>query len=171
MAPLSVRLFWWLSLIVVVYWVSTAALFFLHPSASYLLALAHIPLNEQQRLVRSRIFATAFPTIVWGVVTIGLAWLAASKRMDWARWLYALQFVGREVISIFEAASGPIGKARVFYQMSQLSHWIEPVLTLAAIALVFSGNARTWFKRHPSESSGSGAPEDPQGVGRNSPLR
>ena len=147
--PSHVKIFWWLSIVIVIWWVFWTARFLLFPTAHYLAVLAKLPLEFREAARRSDIQTGIISTLVWGGVTLGLAWLAAFRRLNWARWAFGIVFLIREAIPFLVfAAYHQLG-----HYMTELAHenWTDPVgylipaVTLTAIAFVFSGNARGWF--------------------------
>lgn len=160
--PSNVKLFWWLSVAVAVYWAFTTAWHAASPSAHELAVLAKMPAELRDKVRRTDTSTPILTTAFWGAVTLGLAWLAAFRRQNWARWAYAFAFVLREfllrwivVAYVYLAPStgAPYRRAlwedawnSTFSASSDPRHYIVPALTIAAIAAVFMGNAKDWFR-------------------------
>lgn len=149
--PLNVRLFWWISVVVVIYWLLATGWFFAFPSAHYLETLAKLPAEVRRGTQHVEAIARITSTIAWCGLTIVLAWLAAYRRLNWARWAFAVVFAVRGVASI---VMGNIYDRQFHYLFERGSHefWVVlpsyavTLLTVIAAVLAFSGNAKAWFK-------------------------
>ena len=117
------------------------------------------PFREMQRPFDIRNAVTI--TSIWCAVLLLLAWLAAFRRQNWARWTLLMLFVAVEL-----AQFGGEAYFRLFYPDYALHHtlgsflqhyvhvhWSSPwaygifAVKVALIVLIFSGNARPWFRR------------------------
>jgi hypothetical protein len=149
--PRNVRLFWWISLAVVIYWLLTTCWFFVFPNASYLMMLAKLPPEMRHSTYHVDATARIASTVIWCGVTICLAWLAAYRRLNWARWAFAIVFIVRSgaTIAIAIIHDNRFDQAVVSTSRegwANLSSCVVIALTIVAIVLVFSGTAKPWFK-------------------------
>jgi hypothetical protein len=158
--PSHVRIFWWLSVAIVAYWILGTAWFLAfppHPSARILAMLAKMPpdlRNIALRAERQGEIIRIISTVIWSGLTLGFAWFAAHRHANWARLAFLVLFVIRESVP-------HLAMFVSYYQMHHLDffwatlareNWtnprgyLVPALATAAIAFVFSGNARDWFR-------------------------
>ena len=141
--PSRVRIFWWLSVAIAAYWIVSAAWYLAFPSAHYLATLARLQPELRESVRRFDLQNTIFWTSFDSVVIVGLAWLAAFRRRNWARWAFVVVFLFRESIPFLLAA---------YYRRPELAHrdwtnplgYVVPALSIAAIVFVFS--ERDWFR-------------------------
>ena len=149
--PSHVRIFWYLSVAIVTYWVLSTAWFLAFPSAHHLATLAKLPPELREGTRRIDLQIAIVSTSVWCGATLGFAWLAAFRRQNLARWTFAALFLLRESIPLILAAA----YHRLDDYFVQLAHadwtdprgYITPALSIAAIGFVFSRDARDWFRR------------------------
>jgi hypothetical protein len=160
--PSNVKIFWWLSVAVVAYWAVMTAWHAMFPSAHELAVLAKMPAELRDKVRRTDTSIPILTTAFWSAVTLGLAWLAAFRRQNWARWAYAFAFVVREFllpwivvayVYLVQSTGAHYWGAlwedawnSTFSLSSDPRHYIVPALTIAAIAAVFMGNAKDWFR-------------------------
>lgn len=163
--PSHVRVFWWISVAIVVYWTFSIAWFWLVtlPSDHYLALLQRLPPALREPLYRAAVIRSVVPAAFWSVFILGMAWLATFRRQNWARWIYALLFLFRELLPpLFSLAYmyldlAPSAAARHIiledFWKSTVSEWsnprsyVTPVLAIAAIVAVFTGDAKDWFRK------------------------
>jgi hypothetical protein len=140
--PLQIRLFFWLSVAVVAYWAIRASSFWIQ-STPYLAGL-------NRYFVRTAMDTTLFVTIPWCALTFGIAWLAAFRHYNWARWAFVILFLFREIVLFADVARSvqvrPYGYNYLRYHWAAPSQFLTTSLLLAASTLVFAGNAKGWFK-------------------------
>jgi len=111
--------------------------------------------NPVGRGVLLRDIETTLLELTWCAVTLGVAWLAAFRRYNWARFAFVGAVLFREVVGIamdpqlLHALLQGVGP----YHYDELyRHWFKPRPPLTSLALlaasifVFTGNARTWFQ-------------------------
>jgi hypothetical protein len=147
--PSHVRIFWWLSVAIVTYWIFSTAWHLLFPTARYLTVLAKLPAELREEARRADIWNGVVLTSFWSIVTLGSAWLAAFRHLNWARWTFAIAFLIRQLI--------PFAIFAAYHQLNnyiaELSreNWTDPliytvlILEIIAISCVFSKSARAWF--------------------------
>jgi hypothetical protein len=149
--PSHVAVFWWLSIAVVALWIFWTGKWLLFPSSHYLTALAKLPVQFREGVQHLDIELRVWPTLFWGAETLGLAWFAAFGRRNWARWAYAIVFVLREVGFAIAMAVNDWRFRDVlhkpFLTWGNPVDYVVPLLTIAAIIFVFTGNARRWFEK------------------------
>lgn len=146
--PSHVRIFWWLSVAIAVYWVTSTIWFIAFQSPHELALMTKLPAGLRDGIRREAFELGAVSTAFWCTVTLGTAWLAAFRRQTWARWAFTLLFVFRLVAPLVVAASLGL----LLAQLKRFAgEWLSPetyvirVLTVLAIAFIFTGNARDWF--------------------------
>jgi len=162
--PVNVRLFWWITVGIAVYSLTTAIWFATFSSAHELAALAKLSADIRVRAQHVDVISRLTASVIWGGVTVWFAWLAAYRRVDWARWIFALVFVAQRAIPFvifFFYAPWPSFARRLSFAaengFAQLR--TDPVfdgltaLTILSIILVFSPNARPWFARRAARSA------------------
>ncbi len=150
--PLSVKIFFRMCVLLAVWWVFILVKFIAFPSADYLAMIAK--LHAYFPDIRQRdIVLTAGRTLLWSSVLLLLAWLAAYRRRNWARWTLVGVFVFVEMVPIVAlyqdsaiAGLGAFWRTYVHYYWSAPSAYALLAYKVALIALVFSGNARSWFR-------------------------
>jgi hypothetical protein len=157
--PLNVKIFLWLTLAVVFYWLATNAWFWLHPPTTYAPSveklIARSPkvreLLDHGRRNQGYVWTGA--TLVWSVVSLSLAWMVAFHRLNWARWTYAFVFVFRRSIPLIVALFSEPDMCRYllhsYWNEGWMNprHYIDPGFFIAAIVFVFTGGSRNWFRR------------------------
>jgi hypothetical protein len=80
--------------------------------------------------------AVAIVALIW----VLLIWLTARRRKGWARYVIAALFA----LSLFALVQG-FSEALAF-PLEGLLNVVQLLMTLAALILVFTGNAREWFE-------------------------
>ncbi len=156
--PLNVKIFLWLTLAIVFYWIATNAWFWLHLPTTYPAAVEKM-IAKSPRLreilngeTRTQGYVYSGATLVWSIVYLSLAWMAAFHRLNWARWTYVIAFVVRESIPLIAALfSKPDMREYLFHSFlhdgwTNPRHYIDPAFFIVAIIFVFTGNSRAWFR-------------------------
>jgi hypothetical protein len=156
--PLNVKIFLWLTLAVVFYWVATNAWFWLHLPSTYptsvekLLAKSPRLREVMDRSARDSGYVYSGATLLWSIIFLSLAWMAAFYRLNWARWTYALVFVFRESLPLIAALfAEPSVRQHVLHWYwhdgwTNLWRYIDPAVFIVAIVFVFAGDSRKWFR-------------------------
>lgn len=162
--PMSIRLFWWISVIIVAYGVAMAAWALLFPDMQYLSFLAKLPPTLRDQAHDQRIYWIVKDALLWGVPIVAFAWFATFKHSNWARWAFAGLLVINLAVDLLLAkvlVQQLIGAA-LLHDSTQLDYyfecmarqtWLDPRLylnsavLLVATGLVFSRRARVWFAR------------------------
>jgi hypothetical protein len=85
------------------------------------------------------VFSDAAINGIWILLQLYLVWLSAHQRKGWPRWVLAanLLLAGTSLLQ-FVAENG--------LQVDSAIEIISFVLTVVAIVLSFTGDARAWFK-------------------------
>jgi len=157
MVPSHVRIFWWLSVALVAYWVLSAVWFLEFPTNHYLAVLAKLPAAHREYVRRADLQNMLIWTSILVGVTLALAWFAMFRHANWSRWAFAALFIMRESIP-FLIYVAYYHRLDLFREELARENWTDPLgyvdaaLSIAAILFVFSGNARGWF-RTPAASS------------------
>ena len=158
--PSHIRVFWWLTVAVVTYWVCMSAWHQIFPAPQQLAGLARLPAQEQEAWRLRDILAMSIQTLVSCAVTLGLAWLTAFRRLNWARWAFAAVFLIRESLpfSVFffidrrwlDVYLGMFVREISAHPLNMVISYIPTAVLIVAIGFVFSGNARDWFEARPA---------------------
>lgn len=80
--PRSVKIFWWLAVVIVVYWIIVTALFLLWPPVHYTNTLAHIPGQLRIAARRADTINWLIKASFWSISTLCLAWLGLLPFVD-----------------------------------------------------------------------------------------
>lgn len=150
--PPSVKIFFRMCVLLAAWWVFILVKFIAFPSADYLAMIAK--LHAYVPDIRQRDIAlTAGRTFLWSSILLLLAWLIAYRRRNWARWTLVSVFVFVEIVPIIalhqDAATAGLGtfwRTYIHYYWSAPSAYALLAYKAALIVLVFSGNARPWFR-------------------------
>src|ERR1700677_4869615 len=155
--PSNVRLFWWLSVAIVAYWIFDFIWYLAFPSIPHLATIDKLPLKVQVEIFEAArrggilTFATQIP--FWGSLTLVSAWLAAFRHLNWARWAFVIVFLLRKSLVLI-ASVAYYHNLDIFTNSVAHENWTDPreyvesALAIAAIVFVFSGNARSWFREN-----------------------
>jgi hypothetical protein len=151
--PSHIRIFWWLSTGAVAFLASARIWFLVFPSAHHLSMMARLPPELRDATRQADIMDAIIYVGGGGIAELVLAWFAAFRRANWARWAYAALFVLGKLM--------PFAALAISFHQLDFSLLLPPSrgwgtlldyaissLMLAAIISVFSGNARTWFDRN-----------------------
>jgi hypothetical protein len=140
--PSHVRIFFWIIVLVVAYWVASAAWVLAFPPSQFSAALTKLT-PEARGIIRADMLV---PLAVRCVAFLLLAWLAAFRDQNWARWGIAfLSLWITAVPAVFALTT------HTFDRYLQ-DHLLDPgflivtALLVAAIVFVFTGNARLRFR-------------------------
>jgi len=153
--PTQVRLFWWICVFVVITGILEAAWPLLFPSAHYLASLAKLPVAFRSITYRTDIINVTISTAVWSVFILGLAWLAAFRHSNLARWGIVIVFLLREsiplLISLSYNQTPSYGKNE---NWGNPIGYVVPALEIAAVVCLFWRGVGSWFE----SKSGRGSP-------------
>jgi hypothetical protein len=169
--PTSIRLFWWISVLLVFYGTAMSVWTLMFPDAQYLSFVAKMPASMRDQAYDLRIHLIIKDTLLWGVPILTFAWFAAFKRHNWARLLFAGLLGVNVAVDLLMAnllVQQLIGSALlqdaslldVYFQNMARQNWLNPWLylnstvLLAATGLAFSPQARGWFARPKADLAG-----------------
>jgi hypothetical protein len=142
---MRLRIFFWLIAAIAAYWVLAVVWFIVFPPAAVTAALAKLP-AAIRGTIEYRAWSISFiSTAIRAVIFLGLAWLAAFRRKNWARWGVALLFVVMQVVPLILAVR--FGRVGPFVESEYLNWQSDLVFALfvVAIFLSFTGDAREAF--------------------------
>lgn len=148
--PIGVRIFFWLCVALIAWWLFVALRFLAFPSEEYLAMIARIRAVTGFDARREDMIAVGGKTLIWSSLVLVLAWLAAYRRINWARWAVALVFAYGYVMSF--AVAIYFGTLSRYLHDYFHAHWSTPesyvvfAIQAAAIVCVFLPEARGWFK-------------------------
>jgi hypothetical protein len=162
--PTSVRVFWWICALWVVYGVAMTVWALLYPGADYFSYLAKLPSSLRDQANQERVYWVVKNTLLWAVPILTFASLAAFKRLNWARWAFAGVLAVNLAVDLLMAnllLQQLIGAALVhdvrlldvYFQNIALQNWQSPWLylnssvLLSATGLAFSPQSRVWFSK------------------------
>jgi hypothetical protein len=143
--PSHVRIFFWLSVAVVAYWLLVQGWYW-GRIAPAVVQLGMLNDSAIRAIMGRNVVTTIFVTIPMCVSTLEFAWMAAFRHQNWARFAFGALVVFREI------ASAIYGGGRFAVEYYLQVHWSQPaayvptILLLAASIFIFTGNARTWFE-------------------------
>lgn len=98
-------------------------------------------LTEEEALEVGAAYQTFVP--LFFAVLVLLVWLTARRRMGWGRWFLLAVVASSELTTVYDAISGAAASSGII--ISAL-HIITFALEVAAMVLIFSGSARSWFR-------------------------
>lgn len=144
--PSHLRIFFWLIAAVAAYWVVSVAWVMVFPPAEMIAALARVPAALRDQIRENAWRITIVSTAIRVVVFVGLAWLAAFGRHNWARWALVVIFILSHL--------APFLGAIYFHRLPEFLaryHDLQAdiIAALIALALVFAftGNAKDAFRK------------------------
>jgi|GEM_PF-4744564 len=143
--PSHLKVFFWLVAAVAAYWVASMLWVMEFPPAEMTTALAKIPAPMRAALARNAWMITLISTIIRVAVFVGLAWLAAFRRQNWARWSLLVIFILSHAAPLVLAIK--FGRMPEF--LSRYYDWQADLIALVlavALAFAFTGNARAAFR-------------------------
>jgi hypothetical protein len=161
--PASVKAFFGLS-VALALWCMGDGLFALYfPSSEYVAALARVPQAFRKMIIEANFQHTLFAIGTYAVPLMLFALLATFARVRWARWGLVVFFVARDSAPFFHIALVYLASPHLFYEIFQpfggwwhyylQSYWsswwpyADLATQLALIILIFSPNARPWFRK------------------------
>ena len=145
--PSHLKIFFWLIAAIGAYWMISIGWFILFPPAEVTAALAKLPPAMREAIAQRAWTISLVSTAIRAAVFVGLAWLAAFRRHNWARLAVLAIFVLMQAVPLILAARH--GAAGQFVHAQYLNFQADLVFALFVIAILFSftGNARGAFKR------------------------
>lgn len=149
--PVQVRIFWWLSVVIVIYSIVLTVLAVQHIRyTDYLLTIAKVPPGIRERTYRMDVSVHIVSAAVWCGLILLLAWLAAFRRLNLARWVLAFLFSIWGLYEFWGAVEFHELNAPVL-DLIKKGWWAYILLTfaVAAVSCVFSSRAQVWFERAP----------------------
>ena len=144
--PSNLKIFFWLIAAVAAWWVASMVWVMAFPPAEMTAALAKIPAAMRAAVARNAWQITLVSTAIRVLVFVGLAWLAAFRRQNWARWALLVIFILSHAAPFAIAAR--LGTTAEFF--SRYRDWQGDAIALViavALAFAFTGNAREVFKK------------------------
>jgi hypothetical protein len=143
--PSHVRLFFVLAAAVVGYWIFQQAWFwFLIAPAVVFRGMLTNP--DVRAIMEQNVVTLLLVTLPTIVAIGGLAWMAAFRRRHWARSVFVILVIVRELgIAIYQGGSYAV-RYYVEVHWAQPSAYVPTILLLAASILIFTGNAHSWFQ-------------------------
>ena len=149
MMPSNVKAFWWISFALATYFIVASIWAQLYPTAQYIAAFAKLsPEGQQEVRGETLIFIWLVP-ISLQCVTLALAWIAAFRHQNWARWVFAIVVVTPRIVGLVVGVYLSRTAQTSYDSLALLTNarsLITDALIVTAIVLVFTGNARGWFK-------------------------
>ncbi|MDE2183371.1 MAG: hypothetical protein KGJ78_10160 [Alphaproteobacteria bacterium] len=153
--PVSVKAFFGLCVLLVAWPAYYDIMFIFFPPAHYLADLAKLPSGWAQKTHSVDVLGRLIQMAIWGSILLGIGSLAAFGRRNWARWVLVSALVFSQVFWL-----GLSLYLHVHYQL-RTSFWpdyihenwstrgafIDAAVEFFLIVLVFSPDARPWFRR------------------------
>lgn len=147
--PTQVRVFWWLSIAIVVYSIVLTVFALQSVQHHDLLPTAlSLPEEVRERTFRTDLLVRITSMVVRSGLILCLAWLSAFRRLNWARWGLVFLFLIQGAYEIwgaiqFHQLSGPA------FELVKKGWWayIFLILAVAASSCVFSERAQAWFDK------------------------
>jgi hypothetical protein len=143
--PSHLKIFFWLVVAVAAYWVGSMLWVMQFPPAEMTAALAKVPAAMRADVARNAWEITLVSTAIRVAVFVGLAWFAAFRRRNWARWLLLALFVLSHAVPL--AIAMRLGRMAEF--LTRYHDWqadIVAVVIAIALAFAFTGNANKEFR-------------------------
>jgi hypothetical protein len=142
MMPLSIKIFFGLCVALICVWaLQQYLLFATFPNEGYSLA-------ERMKAMQMKLVWT----VVESAVVLSLAWMAAFRRLNWARWGLVGLLIGAEFLPMLGyAMRGELFAylTHTFIKFGANSAWYAALaLKIAAIVLVLRARVEPWF--HPT---------------------
>jgi hypothetical protein len=141
--PSHIRLFFGIVVALVLFWILS--------SIWGLVSLASQMAHRGDPIDNTTIFLRIFATTIQCLIYLIPAWLAAFHRKNWARWAFAV-IVFSVPIFYLSPLLYDTGKFHAALVRAYLANLERPrviavdALLVAAVVLIFTGNARAWFK-------------------------
>ena len=144
--PSHLRIFFWLIAAIAAYWAVSVAWVMIFPPAEMTAALARVPAAMRDQIRDNAWRITIVSTAIRVAVFVGLAWLAAFGRHNWARWALLVIFVLSHLVPF--AAAVHFGRVAEFVaRYRDLQADIIAALIALALVFAFTGNARGAFRK------------------------
>jgi hypothetical protein len=143
--PSHLKIFFWLVAAVAAYWVASMLWVMEFPPAEMTAALAKIAAPMRAAVAHNAWIITLISTIIRVAVFVGLAWLAAFRRQNWARWSLLVIFILSHAAPLVLAMK--FGRMPEF--ISRYHDWQGDLIALVlavALAFAFTGNASEAFR-------------------------
>jgi hypothetical protein len=161
--PISVRAFFAVSVGLALWWIYWSFFYFVLPSPEYAATLARLPQPFRDITVQAESRNALIATGAHVTLLLTLSSFAAFARQNWARWALVLYLVALQAMPIGYAAYLYFEMPRVFHTLYQSvdgwwllylarswSRWpayASLAIKLLMITLIFSPNARPWFRK------------------------
>jgi hypothetical protein len=144
--PSHLRIFFWLVAAIALYWVLSMLWVMQFPPATMTAALAKIPASMRDEIRQNAWRITLISTLIRVAIFVGLAWLAAFRRQNWARFLLLAIVIFMHLGPFIIAER--LGRVQEFLmRYSDLQADIVTALLVLALVFAFTGNARDAFAR------------------------
>jgi len=157
--PSHVRIFWWLTVAATSYVVLSYVWYYTFPSAHDLATWAKLPERFRSGVRWANIEFFAVSVVVSGM-WLTLAWFAAYRRKNWARWTIAVWFLlglaSPAIIYIWYIVMDQDHLLAHYFWQAEMKaevrawtnprRYVVPSLKIASLVFIFTGNARDWFK-------------------------
>jgi len=139
--PSHLRIFFWLIALVCAYWVVSVVWVMLFPPAIVTAQLAMVDASRRAAVQSNALIITLASTIIRLLVFLGLAWLAAFRRQNWARWVLLIVVVMMLFAPLATAISlNRLPQFLLLYR--DVPGDLVMLVLAAAIVFAFTGNAR-----------------------------
>lgn len=149
--PSHLRIFFWLVAAIALYWVLSMLWVMQFPPAAMTAALAKIPPALRGAIKENAWRITLITTLIRVVLFVGLAWLAAFRRQNWARMALAAVVVFMHAAPF--ALALRLGRTQEFLmRYADLQADIVTLLLVLALVFAFTGNARDAFARRAAKA-------------------
>jgi hypothetical protein len=149
--PSNIRIFFWITVALIAYWILSAGW--------------RLESYRGHSINNAIIFVTIGSLTIQCLIYLVPAWLAAFRRQNWARWAFAVVVVTMQILSLWQATYLYLhGSTERFRQIGQIvlrgyltspGTITETALLIVATVLVFTGNARDWFRRPRTSCAGA----------------
>src|SRR5262249_39724118 len=96
--PSNVRVFFWLTVLAAAWVCGTNTWFLIFPTAAQTAMLARLPAELHEGTHRAEISRLGI-IVTESAILLTLAWLAAFRRQNWARWLFVILFLVLTLLS------------------------------------------------------------------------
>lgn len=144
--PSHLRIFFWLVVAIALYWVASMVWVMEFPPAAMTSALAKIPPAIRDQIKENAWRITLVSTAIRVAIFVGLAWLAAFRRQNWARWLLLAVVIFMHAAPL--ALALRLGRVQEFLlRYADLQADIVAALLILALVFAFTGDARGAFAR------------------------
>jgi hypothetical protein len=109
-------------------------------------ALAKLPLELRADAHWADIFYPLVSTSIWSLATLTLAWLAAFRHKNWARWGFAVLLLFYNFLpALISLAYGQYHQLADFLSDVAQLEFVVPALSIAAVVSIFSKGSQAWF--------------------------